>query len=323
METPPKLDAALPELPDAPPPFLSVEAPRPKWRSLVFLLIVGFYPLLIGVLGHYVKGVDNTAGPALPGSVKGLLLVCAESVVIFGILFATACFFGRPRRAELFWRPMRWWDWLWGSLWSVGVRLAAGAALVAVAISFMLARQIFHGEAPEQAKVSIETKVQQFRPKLEAMVDFNALEDPVYVLLALTVLSFVTAGLREELWRAGFMAAVHDLLPSSLRVPLDRNPSESWFEWQVRIVKPAVIISLLAAVVFGLGHLPQGIGGVVLTGIVGFVLGMVMICHRSLWTAVIAHGFFDAATFALLAIIVNNRDTLEKMFPGVTKQLGM
>jgi membrane protease YdiL (CAAX protease family) len=324
VEPPPLPDASLPESSGTPSPRLEGNA-KPKWRSVVFLLIVGFYPLLIGVFGHYIKGVGDASpsGPALPATVGGLLEVCLESVGLFGVLFAIAWLFGRPGREQLFWRPMRWWDWLWGALWSVGVRLAAGAAVLVLVVSFLLVKQLVQKVPPEQAKQSIEETVQEYRPKLEATVDFHALENPVYVFLALTLVSFVAAGMREELWRAGFMSAVHDLLPASLRKPLARNPSESWFEWQSRIFVPAVIISSLAAVVFGLGHLPQGIGGVVLTGVVGFVLGMVMICHRSLWTAVIAHGFFDAATFALLAIIVTNREALEKMFPGLTQQLGM
>ena len=32
-------------------------------------------------------------------------------------------------------------------------------------------------------------------------------------------------------------------------------------------------------------------------------LGVIMILHRSIWPAVLAHGFFNATTFALLPLI--------------------
>ncbi|MCE2827771.1 MAG: CPBP family intramembrane metalloprotease, partial [Verrucomicrobium sp.] len=143
------------------------------------------------------------------------------------------------------------------------------------------------------------------------------------LLLAVTLLSFVTAGLREELWRAGFMAAMRDLLPASWWVPRPRGSSEGWFAWQSRRWGPTVLVALLAAVIFGLGHLPQGPGGVVLTGVVGFILAMVMIGHRSLWAAVVAHGFFDASTFVLLGVIVRNQETIRRLAPDLLKQLGM
>jgi len=64
-----------------------------------------------------------------------------------------------------------------------------------------------------------------------------------------------------------------------------------------------VIAVVLAAVVFGLGHWPQGLAGVALTGTLGLGLGAILLYHRSLWVAVLAHGFFDATSFALLASV--------------------
>jgi membrane protease YdiL (CAAX protease family) len=62
---------------------------------------------------------------------------------------------------------------------------------------------------------------------------------------------------------------------------------------------------LLAAVVFGFGHLPQGWGGVYVTGLLGTALGWIMVRHDSIWEAVLAHGFFDASTFAFLYLLAN------------------
>jgi membrane protease YdiL (CAAX protease family) len=59
----------------------------------------------------------------------------------------------------------------------------------------------------------------------------------------------------------------------------------------------------IVAVLFGLGHTMQGWTGVALTTLLGVGLGTIMIWRRSIWEAVIAHGFFDASTFALLYFI--------------------
>ena len=59
----------------------------------------------------------------------------------------------------------------------------------------------------------------------------------------------------------------------------------------------------LTAVVFGLGHVSQGWGGVVLTTILGLGLGLILVWRRSFWEAVLAHGFFDATTFALMFLL--------------------
>lgn len=298
--------------------------PRPRWRSVAFLVLVGFYPLILGLLGKWFHQDSPGRGPALPPNVAGLVAVCLESVAVFALFFGAGAWVGRPTRKELFWSPMRWRDWLWGALWSVGVRLGAVAMVYGALIPFWASEALRSRSAgSEAAAPSIEERLQEFRPKLESLLQFDALADPVYLLLAVTLLSFVTAGLREELWRAGFMAAVRDLLPRSWWTPRPRAASEGWFRWQARRWGPTVFVALLAAVIFGLGHLPQGVGGVVLTGVVGFILAMVMIGHRSLWAAVLAHGFFDASTFVLLGMIVMNKETIRRLAPEVLKTLGM
>jgi len=55
--------------------------------------------------------------------------------------------------------------------------------------------------------------LQGLRPKVEAMVDVAALQDPVYFALMLTLVSFVLAGFREELWRAGMVALLGRVMP--------------------------------------------------------------------------------------------------------------
>jgi membrane protease YdiL (CAAX protease family) len=51
---------------------------------------------------------------------------------------------------------------------------------------------------------------------------------------------------------------------------------------------------------FGSGHTVQGALGVCATTLLGLGLGGIMLWRRSIWEAVIAHGFFDASTFLAL-----------------------
>ena len=97
------------------------------------------------------------------------------------------------------------------------------------------------------------------------------------------MISFVVAGFREELWRAGVMASLKGLWPERFATR----------KGQYRAV-------LIAAVVFGLGHLPQGAAGAVVTGFLGLGLGVMIIRYQSMWEAVLAHGFFNATTFLAL-----------------------
>jgi membrane protease YdiL (CAAX protease family) len=131
--------------------------------------------------------------------------------------------------------------------------------------------------------------VEHLRPEIENVVDARALEDPLYFALSLTLISFVVAGLREELWRAGMLAGLNALFPQLFNTPAGRWAAAG-----------------IAAVVFGIGHLTQGFGGVLMTAILGLGLGLIMMRHRSIWDAVFAHGFFNATTFAMLQWMARN-----------------
>jgi membrane protease YdiL (CAAX protease family) len=122
------------------------------------------------------------------------------------------------------------------------------------------------------------------RPNLEKLVDIAALRsNPLYYWLSLTFVSFVLAGLREELWRSAFIAGLRGLWPRT-------------FGPRCGEINAVV----LAAVLFGLAHLSQGFVGVGNAALLGLGLGLIMIFHRSIWPAVIAHGVFDATSMALL-----------------------
>ena len=119
------------------------------------------------------------------------------------------------------------------------------------------------------------------------LVNATALaRDPVYFVLCLTLLSFVVAGLREELWRAGMLAGCQALFPAQFAT------------WRGRVMAVGIV-----GLLFGLGHTTQGFAGVAVTTLLGVGLGTIMLWRRSIWEAVIAHGFFDAATFLFLYLL--------------------
>jgi membrane protease YdiL (CAAX protease family) len=115
-------------------------------------------------------------------------------------------------------------------------------------------------------------------------VDVSALRDnPIYFWLTTTFVSFVLGGLREELWRSAFLGGMRTLWPKCF----------SSRSGQIGAV-------VIAALFFGFGHLPQGGVAAGMAALLGLGLGVIMVLHRSIWPAVIAHGMFDATSLALL-----------------------
>jgi membrane protease YdiL (CAAX protease family) len=58
---------------------------------------------------------------------------------------------------------------------------------------------------------------------------------------------------------------------------------------------------LLSSLFFGLGHLYQGISGVILTFLVGFVYcAAYFLSGRCLWAPILIHGLYDTAAFLLI-----------------------
>jgi membrane protease YdiL (CAAX protease family) len=213
----------------------------------------------------------------LPSNIKTLLQVVAGEAAIFGVVFGIPLLVSRPSREDLFlhwfggWRPI-----VSGLVFSIALRIGLMAVLLGVGVLASL------------LGTKSQEWVHQLQPDVEQMVSARDLvENPAYFVLSLTLVSFVLGGLREELWRAGMFAGFRHALPQSLTEPAIR--------WT------AVTVS---ALVFGIGHLPQGWGGVLLTGVLGVGLGMILLRKQSIWPAVFAHGFFDAATFLFLYAMV-------------------
>jgi membrane protease YdiL (CAAX protease family) len=146
----------------------------------------------------------------------------------------------------------------------------------------------------------LQSFFQANRPKVEVLVDMHAMvEDPVYRWLNVVVVSFLVGGLREELWRSSFLAGLRALWPRTF---------ES--------TRGGILAAGVAALFFGFGHLPQGWLTVGIITIVGFLLGVIMVLHRSIWPSVVAHGCFDAASMAMLAWVIQNVPMFQQLQKG-------
>lgn len=216
------------------------------------------------------------SGPVLTSSVGGLLFVSALEVFIFAIVFTLGCFASSASRADLLLGRFRW-SWLpLGIAYSVALRIVVGL-LAALVISLLLKSHLSNAG-------SVSEFMSSNRPDVERMVDVGAMRNnPTYHWLTITLISFVVAGLREELWRIGTLAALRALWPGL-------------FGSRGGQVAGVIVIALF----FGAAHYPMGFFAACLAGLLGLFLGGIMLMHQSIWPAVIAHGFFDATSMALL-----------------------
>jgi membrane protease YdiL (CAAX protease family) len=288
-DAPPPPDPGLPPLlGEVTPPMLP--KPQPRWRWAVHLILLASYVLGLGLIGWRMRDPAATGDAALPPDTRGLLIMCVSEMFLFASVFFIAWLFSRANARQLFlkWRgglkPF-----LWGAVLSVGLRLGIAVIVLVIAAPFLALK----GEK------SAEESLQKLRPKVENVISTKALDDPTYLALTITLVSFVVAGLREELWRAGMIAGLAGIAPAIF----------SSRRGQIYAV-------LIAALVFGIGHTPQGPGAIALTALLGIGLGAIIIWRQSIWEAVLAHGFFDAATFAALWLI-------QKIDPQLLKSFGI
>ncbi len=268
--------ALLSGTPESPPPIPTTTVREtPRWRWLIHLLVIGSYPAL-GLFFRATSGRVSQA-PALSGNVRGLLLVSALEIIVFAIFFAVACLISRASREQLMvrWRP-GWWVVPLGIGYSIALRIG----LIVIAVGVMAVVAATQTVTPEK----VQEYVYANRPDVEALVSVPAMRsNPAYYWLTITLVSFVVAGIREEMWRAGTLAAMRALWPRAFGSTLGQ----------------CLAIALIA-VAFGAMHLRMGVLAAVGAGVLGVMLGVIIILHKSIWPAVIAHGVFDATTLALL-----------------------
>jgi membrane protease YdiL (CAAX protease family) len=241
-----------------------------RGRWWLHVLILGAYPLVLGFIGLRQSSENR---PIMPGTAGGLIMLALFEMAFFGVLFGMAWFFSRANVDQLY---LRWRDGfrpiLRGFLYSIGLRLLI---IVAVAMVVITLYFIFNFDREQ---------LESARPRVEAVVSPESLQtDPLYFALSLTLISFVVAGFREELWRAGMLAGLQSLFPGRLH----------GFGGGMGAVT-------LIAVFFGLGHTPQGWVAVGMTTLLGIGLGAMIVYYRSIWEAVLAHGFFNATSFLML-----------------------
>lgn len=270
-------EPALPsEPPESPPPIPTTTVrDTPRWRWIIHLLVIGSYP----ALGLFFRATNGRVaqGPALSGNVRGLLVVSAAEIIAFSIFFAVAWLISRASREQLMlpWRP-GWWVVPLGIGYSIALRIG----LIVIAVAVMAVVAATQTVTPEK----VQEYVNANRPEVEALVSVPAMRsNPAYYWLTITLVSFVVAGVREEMWRAGTLAAMRALWPRAFGSTLGQG----------------FAISLIA-VAFGAMHLRMGVLAAVGAGVLGLMLGIIMVLHKSIWPAVIAHGLFDATTLALL-----------------------
>lgn len=249
---------------------------------------IGFLSLMVGyIVAMTWMGHGRTSSePALSNSVQGLVADTVLALLVFAVPFGIGVAITRPKRSDLFLdsRTNPWLAWLLGAVWSVVLRLAILVPAVAAVVLFVAL----------DPKNGLE-KFKSSRPQVENLLDPGALADPFYAFVCITWLSFVVAGLREELWRAAMIRGISSFGPGG--IPTRR------LEWI------AVVVS---SVFFGMAHLTQGPIAVVATGLLGVGLGLIQILRRSLPEAVIAHGFFDATTFFFI-FILQQKDLLKRL----------
>jgi membrane protease YdiL (CAAX protease family) len=255
---------------------------RGRRRWWIHLLLLASYPLVLAALSG---NASEKKAPSLGTGATALLAICGLELGLFAVVFGMAWLASRASRDELL---LRWHGGfrvvLLGLGYSVLIRLVLAIVLGVIAAVVL-------GSGAMTAD-SLQQFFKTNRPQVEAVVDVNALRhDPVYFWLSLTLVSFVVGGLREELWRTGVMAGMRALWPQRFGSLAGQTLAVG-----------------LAAIIFGLGHLVQGTLAVGLTGMLGFALGMIIVLHRSIWPAVIAHGFFDAISLALLPLIAERME---------------
>jgi membrane protease YdiL (CAAX protease family) len=204
-------------------------------------------------------------------------------IVLELIIFATLCLakfrpFNLPNSStRIMWLFVCYSLWVRGASWKdVGLRkpeswrrtvLYAGAAAALIVVAFIWVI------LPAATRLTGKT------------IDFSAfaaLHGNLSLLVQELVPTWIFAGLAEEMiFRAGFMNRLTDLL------------GRTGMGWGIALT--------VSSVIFGAAHTYQGITGMITSGTIGLLLGILyLITGRNLWPPVICHALVDTTFFTLV-----------------------
>ena len=247
-----------------------------RWRWWVQLILLG---------GFFLPGLvfaSHRTQPALTNNSRGLLIASTTNLAVFALVFTIAWLSSRATREQMFLNSKQGWMVVpLGIGYSIAIRIVVAVVSLFV-VAILLLTHV----------VTMETLQHMRGTKLvdvEKVIDKSAMQhQPVYFWLTITFVSFVVAGLREELWRGGTLAAMRALWPRA-------------FGTRAGEIAAVGIIS----VIFGAAHIVLGPVAALIAALLGFLLGLIIVLHRSVWPAVLAHGFFDALSLGLLPFVID------------------
>ena len=118
---------------------------------------------------------------------------------------------------------------------------------------------------------------------------FDGVRGNFQAFLMLLAIGWIVGGFLEELTFRGFVV-------SRICWLLGSSPASAW------------VGVTIAAVVFGLAHAYQGISGMIVTGLTGFILGAIYVAFRfNLWYAMLSHGFMNTAGILAIYLDIDRR----------------
>jgi hypothetical protein len=148
--------------------------------------------------------------------------------------------------------------------------------------------------------VLLEPLVERLTGKAHDIRLIDPIRGNVKALLQLLVLVWVLVAFLEEIVFRGFLMTEIAFL--------------------IGIDTPELVVNLLfTSILFGIAHSYQGPSGVVSTGIVGVLLGLIFVwAGFNIWPVVLTHGFID--TFSLILVYAKLDDRLKHLIikPGKT-----
>jgi len=154
-------------------------------------------------------------------------------------------------------------SWLTGSLGKAIVEGITGGMLIAIMVPAVLALW----------SDKIRTKAGKAAKKLAFLLPSTGEERRWWWLVC------ITAGICEEVVYRGFLLHYFHILPFHL--------SLTW----------ALVVS---SVIFGIGHLYQGVAGAVQTAVIGFMLGAIFLTTGNLVIPIVVHAVMDLRVLAML-----------------------